>query len=107
FDIARQRLPHSVIEDSVRKPCRTMPSGRTSPDEGRWLLLAVIPAVIFFVFVLSGMTLATVGLTWMYNDLEGACENYILRNIINAFGFVSYSSGATIVAAGYGQYDLN
>jgi hypothetical protein len=65
--------------------------------------------VVFVVFFLGGMTetLAMVGLTWMYNDLEGADENYIVRNIINAFGFVCYSSGATIVAAGYGEYDLN
>lgn len=109
FDIANQRLPHSIIEDSVNKPWRAIPSGRLSPAEARRLLLAVIPVVVFVVFFLGGMTetLAMVGLTWMYNDLEGADENYIVRNIINAFGFVCYSSGATIVAAGYGEYDLN
>ena len=45
-------------------------------------------------------------LTWMYNDLEGADENYIVRNLINCAGFMCYSSGTTIVAAGYGQYTL-
>jgi hypothetical protein len=43
----------------------------------------------------------------MYNDLEGADENYIVRNLINACCFVCYSSGATIVAVGYGQSELN
>ena len=46
-------------------------------------------------------------LTWMYNDLGGADENYLVRNIINACGFVCYSSGATLVAAGpSGRYAL-
>ena len=43
----------------------------------------------------------------MYNNLGGADENYILRNLINTCGFVYYSRGATIVAAGYGHYELN
>ncbi|KAF7913172.1 hypothetical protein EAE99_010794 [Botrytis elliptica] len=46
-------------------------------------------------------------LTWMYNDLGGANENYFLRNILNALGFMCYSSGSTTVAAGYGIWDRN
>lgn len=46
-------------------------------------------------------------LTWMYNDLGGADESYIVRNFINALGFVCYSSGATRVACGYGHCFLN
>ena len=52
-------------------------------------------------------SMAMMLLTWMYNDLGGADENYIVRNLINACGFVCYSSGATIVAAGYVQNELN
>ena len=54
-------------------------------------------------FRISGL----MSLTWMYNDLGGADKNYIVRNLINACGFVGYSSGATIVAAGYGKNELN
>ena len=52
-------------------------------------------------------TVAMFVLTWMYNDLGGADESYIVRNFINALGFVCYSSGALRVASGYGQYFLN
>lgn len=81
--------------------------GAYLPGRGALATPGSHPCCGLVVFFLSGMTLATIGLTWIYNDLEEAYENYILRNIINAFGFVCYSSGATIVAAGYGQYDLN
>lgn len=109
FDIANQRLPESVQEDSINKSWRPIPSKRLSPDDARRLLLAAIPLVILCVFFLGGMTetLSMIALTWMYNDLAGADENYIVRNIINAIGFVCYSSGATVVAAGYGKHELN
>jgi 4-hydroxybenzoate polyprenyltransferase len=45
-------------------------------------------------------TVAHTILTWMYNDLGGADEIYIVRNLINALGFMCYSSGTTKVAAG-------
>ncbi|KAL6719955.1 hypothetical protein ACLMJK_001876 [Lecanora helva] len=45
-------------------------------------------------------TVAMMVLTWQYNDLGGADESFVVRNVINAFGFVCYSSGATKVASG-------
>lgn len=35
----------------------------------------------------------------MYNDPEGADENYMARNLINCAGFIYYSSRTMIVAA--------
>ena len=46
-------------------------------------------------------------LTWMYNDLGCGDENYLLRNVINAGGLVCYSSGATVIAAGFQEHSLN
>ena len=46
-------------------------------------------------------------LEYMYNDLGGADENFVVRNLINAAGFVCYSAGATRVAGGHGQHSLN
>lgn len=43
----------------------------------------------------------------MYNDLGGADNGVIVRNLLNGFGYICYSSGSMKVAAGYGQYDLN
>ena len=36
----------------------------------------------------------------MYNDLDGANENFIIRNLINGFAHAAYSSGAARVASG-------
>jgi 4-hydroxybenzoate polyprenyltransferase len=46
-------------------------------------------------------------LTWMYDDLGGADENLHVRNFINALGFMCFSSGAGVVSAGYGTFELN
>ena len=109
FDVANQRLPQSILEDTVNKPWRPLPSKRLTDDEARRILLVLVPMVFLVSTYLGGVfeSMAMMSLTWMYNDLGGADENYIVRNLINACGFVCYSSGATIVAAGYGQNELN
>ena len=109
FDLANQRLPNSIIEDSINKPWRPIPSGRLSPCEARRLLLAVLPVATLVTFYTGGMeeTIVMNTLEYMYNDLGGADENFVVRNLINAAGFVCYSAGATRVACGHGQYSLN
>ena len=109
FDLANQRLPSSLLEDSVNKPWRPLPSGRINAVQARRLLLGVLPVVFLITLYIGGMeeTVAMMVLTWMYNDLGGADENYVVRNLINCFGFMCYSSGATLVACGFGQYTLN
>ena len=104
FDIANQRLPSSILEDSVNKPWRPIPSKRLSPDEARRLLLAILGPITLITYFLGGLeeTVAMMVLTWMYNDLSGADEHYIVRNIINAAGFMCYSSGSTRVACNDG-----
>jgi 4-hydroxybenzoate polyprenyltransferase len=102
FDIANQRLPDSIVEDRVNKAWRPIPAGRLTPEQARRMLLVVIPLVFIGSLHLGGVveTVAMMVLTWMYNDLGGADEMYLVRNIINALGFMCYSSGSTDVAAG-------
>lgn len=109
FDLANQRLPNSIIEDSINKAWRPIPSGRMSAAHARRLLLIVIPAVLTTTLYIGGLeeTVAMMVLTWQYNDLGGADENFVVRNIINAFGFMCYSSGATRVAIGHLEFNLN
>ena len=109
FDVANQRLHSSTVEDAVNKSWRPIPSRRATEAGTRRFLLLIIPFVFVATLFLGGTheTVAMMVLTWMYNDLEGADENYIVRNAINALGFMCYSSGATIVACGYGQHSLN
>lgn len=102
FDLANQRLPASVLEDSINKPWRALPSHRLSLQQARQLLLLSIPCVFAATCILGGLeeTVMMMVLTWMYNDLHGADEHYLVRNIINAAGFMCYSLGATKVAVG-------
>lgn len=76
FDLANQRLPESVREDSLNKPWRPLPQGRISLTQARRLLLGALPAVLAVSATLgvggeSGLILL---LTWMYNDLCGGDE---------------------------------
>ena len=100
FDIANQRLPNSILEDSINKPWHAIPSNRLTPAQARRLLLAILGPITVATYFLGGMeeTIAIMVLTWMYNDLSGAKEHYIIRNIINAAGLICYSSGSTRVA---------
>ncbi|KAL8639146.1 MAG: hypothetical protein Q9228_003780 [Teloschistes exilis] len=109
FDLCNQSHPASVVEDSVNKPWRAIPSGRISAKQTRTLLLLVIPCVYLATLKLGG-TWESVTLmigTWMYNDLGGADDGIVVRNLLNGFGYICYSSGSMKVAAGYGLHGLN
>lgn len=45
-----------------------------------------------------------IALTWMYNDLGGADENFAVRNILNASGILCFGSASTNLAAGQWTY---
>ena len=109
FDLANQRLPKSIIEDSVNKAWRPIPSGRLSAHQARRLLLGTLPIAILVTHYTGGMeeTIVMNTLVYMYNDLGGADENFVVRNVINAAGFICYSAGATRVACGHNQCHLN
>ena len=109
FTISNQSLPDSVEEDSVNKPWRPIPSKRISLPHARRLLLAVIPTVFVLTLYIGAMevSVALMVFTWMYNDLGGADDNFFIRNLLNLFGFVSYSLGATLIASDDQHFSLN
>lgn len=101
--VANQRLAGSIVEDSINKPWRPLPSKRITPNEARCLLLwIVLPSsyISGVVFGGSNASVALVVFSYMYNDLDGANENWLLRNILNAFGLSLFSLGAAEVAWG-------
>ncbi|KAL9580869.1 MAG: hypothetical protein Q9212_004236 [Teloschistes hypoglaucus] len=109
FVLCNQSHPASVLEDSVNKPWRAIPSGRISAKQTRTLLLFVIPCVYLATLKLGG-TWESVTLmigSWMYNDLGGADNEVVMRNLLNGFGYICQSSGSMKVAAGYGLHHLN
>ena len=101
--ISNQRMPSSILEDSLNKPSRPLPAGRLTAAEARRLLLyCVLPAALLVGYYLS-VTKETLGLvvtSLAYNDLGGADEDFLIRNFLNAAGLTWFSRGATMIAAG-------
>ncbi|KAI0095756.1 UbiA prenyltransferase family-domain-containing protein [Nemania sp. FL0031] len=102
FDLANQRLPESVLEDALNKPWRPGPSGLATPSQIRRAMLLIIPAVWVANYSLdvSAETALLMVLTWLYNDLMGGDEGWILRNVIISAAFGLYNLGSVKVAAG-------
>lgn len=108
-DLANQRLEGSIIEDTVNKPWRPLPSHRLTADQARdWLTVAIVVAV--------GSSLALGGYTasvtlmlfiWMYNDLDGSNSGIWIRNALNASGLMCFSwilvTGAIIITTVHAQ----
>lgn len=105
FDLANQRSPDSVAEDRLNKPWRPIPAGHITPAQMQGLLLATLPVVLAINFFLGAWqeTSLLFGLTWMYNDLRGGDNNFIIRNIIISSGFGLYNGGSLRVACGTGN----
>ena len=99
FAIANQRQPKSIQEDAQNKPWRSMPSKRLSESQAKYLMLVLYPIAITSSFALGGIrqSAALVLLGYWYNDLGGADKSCIVRNFINACGFLSFATGAAEV----------
>ena len=109
FDVNNQSQSQSVLEDTLNKPWRWIPSKRLTADQARHSLLLIIPTVFLATLYLGGTREAVtlMVMTSMYNDLGGADVHFITRNLLNAFGYMCYSSGSMLVAVGHGQYHLS
>ena len=104
FALANQRSPEAMQEDLRNKPWRPLAAGRINSVQTRRLLLAVIPLSLSVIYLWLGAVEETVllfCLTWMYNDLGGADENFVVRNLIIAVAYTLYGNGALRVACGY------
>jgi 4-hydroxybenzoate polyprenyltransferase len=97
-DITNQRLPSSILEDSLNKSWRPIPSGRITPDAARRLLFTLLPLSFCLSEYLGNVqeTMSVFLLAWIYNDLGAANENFHLRNLINALGVAAFNSGSII-----------
>ncbi|OAG08520.1 uncharacterized protein CC84DRAFT_1141313 [Paraphaeosphaeria sporulosa] len=102
FNISNQRSPTAVEEDRVNKPARPLPAGRLSCNSARRLLLYLAPAVMLLSWAMGVWEecLLQLAFTWVYNDLGGCDEHWLLRNALIALGYGFYSSAALRVMAG-------
>jgi 4-hydroxybenzoate polyprenyltransferase len=99
FDLANQR--QAGVEDGLNKPWRPIPSGRMSTTEMRHWLMVALPAVLAYNHLALGVgaesSLLSV-LTWLYNDLGGGDDHWLVRNLIIACAFGLYNLGSLKVA---------
>lgn len=102
FCLQNQRLPAAVREDEVNKPWRPLPSHRISPQGASYTLLAGYPLAYLVSAKTGGLreSLVLTILNYWYNDARGADRNFVIRNFINACGFVFYAAGALKIAVG-------
>ena len=101
FTIDNQRQPLSIIEDRLNKPWRPLPSGAISVKNAKRLMLLLYPTALVISLRLGSIApcISLMILGYIYNDLGGADYSCIIRNVINAGGYTSFASGATIVAS--------
>lgn len=102
FAINNQRKPDAIQEDLLNKPWRSMPSGRISPEAAKRLMIVTYILAMMISSFLGNILhcLALIALGFWYNDLRGADVSWVVRNLINACGFVCFASGAMQVAVG-------
>lgn len=100
FNLANQRCTGSVVEDTINRPWRPIPSGRITPAETQVALFVAAPCVLLATAIWLGHrvvlpNLAVLLMTWLYNDVGAANAGPIWRNLINALGIASFGWGAT------------
>ena len=102
LNLANQRSPDSVTEDSLNKPWRPIPAGYITPIQMRQLLLTALPIILIINHFLgaSRETSLLFGLTWIYNDLQGGNNSFVQRNMIISLAFGLYYGGSLRVACG-------
>lgn len=106
-NISNQRLRESVMEDSVNKPWRPLPSGRVSASEAQLLLQILIPSALAMSLLLGSFTQSATLMTfiWLYNDLDGSSTGPWKRNAINAAGLSCFGWGASEILSGGRPWD--
>lgn len=108
FTIDNQRRPDSISEDRLNKPWRTMPSKRMTPSQARTLMFCLYPLALATSLRIGGTAqcLTLMALGFWYNDLHGADNSCVVRQLINACGFHEFTSGALDVLLGGRQQAL-
>ncbi|KAF9475242.1 hypothetical protein BDN70DRAFT_915057 [Pholiota conissans] len=100
FDVSNQTMDPD--EDILNKGYRPIPAKRITLANAiilRWLLVPICFAISLAYSVQTlYASFALVGLTVLYDELGAHASNFIVRNVVNACGFMAFESGATLVA---------
>ncbi|KAI4131456.1 MAG: hypothetical protein LQ338_001198 [Usnochroma carphineum] len=108
FNVSNQRKPGAIWEDAKNKPWRPLPASRMKSSHTTYLLVVLHPASAVVSYYLGALypCLAIQFLTFIYNDLELGDE-WKMRNVVNAGGFLSFLAGALLVARGSREYEYS
>ncbi|KAI1323418.1 hypothetical protein F5Y16DRAFT_383763 [Xylariaceae sp. FL0255] len=101
FNINNQRTDSAIMEDRINKPWRPMPSDRISYNWATFVMLVayvMAHGVSIYLHCGTRQAVALVVLGVWYNNFGGADSHPIIRNIINALGYLCFISGALEVA---------
>ncbi|KAJ8074208.1 hypothetical protein PM082_012500 [Marasmius tenuissimus] len=99
---------YSPDEDGMNKPYRPIPSGLMTTKSTYKLRWALVPICLWLSWK-NGVLIPGIVLTlafMAYNE-GGLDSQWYSKNFLNAVGIVSWDVGASIIAAGAGQPDLN
>ncbi|KAI1384891.1 UbiA prenyltransferase family-domain-containing protein [Hypoxylon trugodes] len=102
FDIFNQLSEDAIEEDRINKPWRPLPSGIVDRERATTLMLRHYIFAIIVSSSIGGLhqSLFLVLLGTWYNAGGGADRSFVIRNLINAAGILSFASGAMEVALG-------
>ena len=102
FTINNQKDPHAIEEDKINKPWRTLPAGRMTPRQAEHLMLAFYLLAIITTLMTGGVkqSVGLIILGMWYNNFAGGDNSPFIRNLINACGYICFTSGALEVALG-------
>lgn len=101
FNISSQSQPGAVLEDSVNKPWRPLPSGRIKQKHVRHYIVGARLAILATGLLMGGSSASFMIqiLTFCCNDLCGG-ERWLSRNLLNAGVYLSCLIGAMQSALG-------
>ncbi|KAL8742379.1 MAG: hypothetical protein Q9184_008266, partial [Pyrenodesmia sp. 2 TL-2023] len=103
FNINNQRRPDAIVEDLANKSWRPLPSNLLTPSTAFSIMLAGYVAALTLSWYLHALppSLALIVLGFAYNDLRGGDRSCISRNTLNACLYLSFITGASMVALGH------
>lgn len=100
FDVSNQTLKPE--EDEFNKKDRPLPAKRITWKNAlilRWLLVPAcwaLSACYSKETVYASMALCL--LTYVYDEMGASAGHWITRNVVNALGFMSFETGACLIA---------